>query len=68
MKADTLKLIAYGKVLDQDDKTAAEYNIKEADFIVAMVQKAKPAPKPKKEEPPKEEPKPAAEPQPAAQA
>ena len=69
-----MKLIAYGKVLDQDDKTAAEYNIKEADFIVAMVQKAKPAPKPKKEEPKAEEPKPAeattaaaSNPQPAAQ-
>ena len=37
MKADTLKLIAYGKVLDSDDKVATEYNIKEGDFIVAMV-------------------------------
>lgn len=44
MKADSLKLIAYGKVLDSDDKTATEYNIKEGDFIVAMVQKPK-APK-----------------------
>ena len=54
MKADTLKLIAYGKVLDNDEKTATDFNIKENDFIVAMVQKAKPAPK-KKEEPKKEE-------------
>ena len=54
MKADTLKLIAYGKVLDNDEKTAADYNIKENDFVVAMVQKAKPAPK-KKEEDKKEE-------------
>ena len=37
MKADSLKLIAYGKVLDSDDKAASEYNIKEGDFIVAMV-------------------------------
>jgi len=48
-------LIAYGKVLDSDDKTAGDYNIKENDFIVAMVQKAKPPPKPKAEEPKKEE-------------
>lgn len=47
MKADSLKLIAYGKVLDQEDKTAADYSLKEGDFIVAMVQKAKPKPKPK---------------------
>lgn len=46
MKADTLKLIAYGKVLDSDEKAASEYNIKEGDFIVAMVQKAKAAKKP----------------------
>ena len=37
MKADTLKLIAYGKVLDSDDKIATDYSIKEGDFIVAMV-------------------------------
>lgn len=49
MKADTLKLIAYGKVLDSDDKVATEYNIKEGDFIVAMVQKAKKAPAKKAE-------------------
>lgn len=49
MKADSLKLIAYGKVLDNDEKTAADYNIKENDFVVAMVQKAKPAPKKKEE-------------------
>jgi len=60
MKADTLKLIAYGKVLDSDDKVATEYNIKEGDFIVAMVQKPK-APKkvveaPKPEDAKQEEP------------
>jgi hypothetical protein len=47
LKADTLKLIAYGKVLDNDEKTAADFSIKEGDFIVAMVQKPKPAPKTK---------------------
>lgn len=50
MKADSLKLIAYGKVLDNEEKTAAEYNLKENDFIVAMVQKPKPAPKKKEDE------------------
>jgi len=64
LKADTLKLIAYGKVLDQDDKPASTYNIKEGDFIVAMVQKPKPAPKPKVED--KKEEEPAATTQPAA--
>jgi hypothetical protein len=47
LKADTLKLIAYGKVLDKDDNAVSVYQVKEGDFIVAMVQKAKPAPKPK---------------------
>ena len=42
MKAESLKLIAYGKVLDQPDKLASEYSLKDGDFIVAMVQKAKP--------------------------
>jgi hypothetical protein len=56
LKADTLKLIAYGKVLEDDTKSAGDYSIKENDFIVAMVQKAKPAPKPKKEDEKKEEP------------
>jgi len=46
MPADTLKLIAYGKVLNdqmQKDKdgptvegTAETYNLKEGDFVVAM--------------------------------
>lgn len=49
LKADSLKLIAYGKVLDSDTKKASEFSIKEGDFIVAMVQKVKPAPKPKEE-------------------
>ena len=55
LAADSLKLIAYGKVLDADDKTAGDYNIKENDFIVAMVQKAKPPPKAKAAEEPKKE-------------
>ena len=37
MSAETLKLIAYGKVLASDDQKASEYNLKEGDFIVAMV-------------------------------
>lgn len=37
MDADALKLIAYGKVLDKDENTAASYNLKEGDFVVAMV-------------------------------
>ena len=37
LKADTLKLIAYGKVLEPDEKFASEYSLKEGDFIVAMV-------------------------------
>ena len=57
LKADTLKLIAYGKVLEHDDKLASDYSIKEGDFVVAMVQKAKPQPK-KKEEVKQEEPVP----------
>jgi len=55
LKAETLKLIAYGKVLEAEDKAVSEYGIKEGDFIVAMVQKVKPAPK-KKEEVKQEEP------------
>lgn len=49
MKADSLKLIAYGKVLEPDEKLASEFSLKEGDFIVAMVQKPKPVPKPKEE-------------------
>ena len=37
LKADTLKLIAYGKVLEPDEKLAREYSFKEGDVIVAMV-------------------------------
>ena len=46
MDAAALKLIAYGKVLDSDEKTAKEYSLKEGDFIVAMVQKVVKKPNP----------------------
>jgi len=36
MDADTLKLIAYGKVMEPDDKTLADFKIKEGDFLVVM--------------------------------
>lgn len=49
MKADSLKLIAYGKVLEPDEKLASDFSLKEGDFIVAMVQKPKPAAKQKEE-------------------
>ena len=68
MPAAQLKLIHLGKILDSDEKAISEYGIKDGEFIVAMVQKAKPAPKPKpveetkpeekKEESKAEEPKP----------
>lgn len=67
-------MIAYGKVLDKDENSVESYSIKENDFIVAMVQKAKappkpkpnPEPEPKKEDAKQEEPEPKnnADPQP----
>ena len=39
MAADQQKLIAYGKVLEDDNKTLKEYSIKEGDFLVVMVSK-----------------------------
>jgi len=36
-----LKLIAYGKVLDDGSKTLEELKLKEGDFLVAMVSKVK---------------------------
>lgn len=39
MQADLLKLIAYGKVLEDDSKTLKDYTIKEGDFLVVMVSK-----------------------------
>lgn len=56
LKADLLKLIHYGKVLDNDEKKASDFQIKENDFIVAMVQKPKPVPKAKEEVKKEEEP------------
>lgn len=44
LEAAKLKLIAYGKVLDSDEKSVKDFALKEGDFIVAMVQKTKPAP------------------------
>jgi hypothetical protein len=51
MAAAGLKLIAYGKVLDNDEKTALEYSLKEGDFIVAMTQKVKKATAPAEPKP-----------------
>ena len=39
MPAESQKLIAYGKVMDADDKTLTDYSIKEGDFLVVMVTK-----------------------------
>ncbi len=39
MAADSQKLIAYGKVLEDDSKTLKDYSIKEGDFLVVMVAK-----------------------------
>jgi hypothetical protein len=37
--ADQQKLIAYGKQLEDNNKTLTDYNIKEGDFIVLFVTK-----------------------------
>jgi len=56
MAADNLKVIAYGKVMDNDEKSLAEYNIKEGDFMVVMNAPAKkPAAAPKPEDAKREE-------------
>lgn len=34
-----MKLIAYGKILEDGTKKVTEYGIKEGDFIVVMIQK-----------------------------
>ncbi len=39
MPADQQKLIAYGKVLEEETKTLKDYSIKEGDFLVVMVSK-----------------------------
>lgn len=49
MAADSMKLIAYGKVLEDDNKQLKDYSIKEGDFLVVMVSKPKPAAKPKED-------------------
>lgn len=45
MQADLQKLIAYGKVMDDMTKTLKDYALKEGDFVVVMVSKAKPVAK-----------------------
>ena len=39
MAADSMKLIAYGKVLEDDTKSLKDYAIKEGDFLVVMIAK-----------------------------
>jgi hypothetical protein len=39
MVAELMKLIAYGKVMDDDNKTLKDYSIKEGDFLVVMISK-----------------------------
>jgi hypothetical protein len=41
MEAALLKLIAYGKVMDDDKKYVKDYAIKEGDFLVVMVSKVR---------------------------
>lgn len=41
MQADLVKLIAYGKVMEDDTKTMKDYSIKEGDFLVVMVSKVR---------------------------
>ena len=36
-----MKLIAYGKVLEDDNKSLKDYSIKEGDFLVVMVAKVR---------------------------
>jgi hypothetical protein len=39
MPAESLKLIAYGKVMEPEEKTLDDFKIKDGDFVVVMVQK-----------------------------
>ena len=39
--AETQKLIAYGKVMDDDAKTLAQYSVQDNGFIVMMTQKVR---------------------------
>ena len=55
MAANSMKLIAYGKVLEEDNKTLKDYGIKEGDFLVVMVSKPKPTTAAKPEDAKKEE-------------
>jgi hypothetical protein len=41
MQADLIKLIAYGKVMEDDTKAIKEYSVKEGDFLVVMVSKVR---------------------------
>ena len=41
MPAESQKLIAYGKVMDDTEKTLKDYKIAEGGFIVVMVQKVR---------------------------
>jgi hypothetical protein len=41
MAADSMKLIAYGKVLEEDTKQLKDYSIKEGDFLVVMISKVR---------------------------
>jgi uncharacterized ubiquitin-like protein YukD len=42
MQADMMKIIAYGKVMDDDSKNLKDCAIKEGDFLVVMVSKVLP--------------------------
>jgi UV excision repair protein RAD23 len=50
LEAALMKLIAYGKVMEDDAKTLKDYSIKEGDFLVVMISKAKPPAKNKPED------------------
>jgi hypothetical protein len=39
LPADQMKLIAYGKVMEDNDKSLKDYSIKEGDFLVVMIAK-----------------------------
>lgn len=45
MTTDLQTLIAYGKKLEQNEKTLGEYEIKDGNFMIVMIAKAKPAAK-----------------------
>jgi len=49
--ADTQTLISKGKKLDDENKTIADWSIKENDFIIIMIQKPKPVAKPAEAKP-----------------